>query len=1362
MDGLGSVDGACNVNDTSLREQLVRGGLVLLFVAAACNGSSPEGPKRGDRDAGRVFACLAQAAPRAALGSACSCDPDCDSGFCVDGVCCASACQDTCKACNVPGMMGTCSFTPAGVSPRSPDSCKTSDPGTCGLDGTCDGSGACRQYPTGTVCTPGSCNQAAVTGIKVCDGGGRCVPGSLKICVPYNCSQATKDCAAACTTSADCSNGHACVAGSCGPKPTGAVCTADSQCELGHCSDGICCESSCMGACVACNLVGHEGTCWPIAAGNLDPRKLCKDSGPASCGQTGSCDGQGSCDLYSRGTVCSPPICSGDRLLGAATCDGNGLCGQSDVNDCAPYRCINGACKAPCGQDSDCQTGHVCVNQSCGPRPIGQPCGASTECASNFCVDGVCCENACEGACLSCALASSKGRCRDLPAGALDSRNVCHDSGAHSCGTNGKCDGGGGCQKYAKNTQCAGEGCTNNVYSPPSACDGNGACVFPGTRSCAPFACNGSKCFDRCTQDQNCVTPNVCNGNSCGKKNPGATCNNNTECLSNICAQGVCCSAPCDGVCKSCAQANTRGTCTNLPAGSPDTTNSCINQGAPSCGSNGKCEGGGCQKYAAGTPCKAAACPVGTTNFIPGAACDGVGHCVTPASMSCVPYKCGAAVCNATCVADADCSAGNSCTNGSCGLKPPGAQCAGGGECASGNCVQGVCCNSACNTPCVACNLQGAVGTCKPLANNAPDARCTDSGAANCGTDGQCDGNGACQKYPAGTQCMAASCPKGSATLNPAKQCDGNGACQPTGMARSCGAFLCNATGDACLTNCQGDTDCVKPNLCNPNNNRCGSQAPAGQTCTRTEECQAGLSCVDGVCCTTANCPTCQACNLSGNGQCANVHGSDPDPHGGCPAENPLVCGLTGKCDGAGKCANVMARATCGAGCMPGTCNGTGMCTGQAPINCDDGDPCTADACGADGNCVHTPATDGTACDDGNACTQTDTCHAGKCVGADPVQCSGGAACTQAGTCNPKNGKCVGGAPAPVGTPCDDGRKCTTGDVCDGKGACGGTPVTCPPSADTCHTAGTCSEATGTCSATTAAPDGTPCNDGNACTKTDTCQNGTCTGGNPVQCAGALACVSAGTCDPMTGVCSGAPKPPGTACDDGLKCTTGDVCDGKGTCGGTPVTCPGPVDACHVGGVCDATTGACVAANAKDGTPCNDGNACTQTDICQAGQCVGTRPVSCAMPAQCHVAGTCNPATGMCADTIAPDGTGCDDGNSCTTGDKCVAGACVGGAPKVCPPPDQCHVAGTCNAKTGMCTNAEAPRGTPCNDGNVCTTDDKCVGGTCTGTATTCAAPDKCHLRGTCNPVTGVCTNPNAPDGTKCGGKQTCTLGVCI
>lgn len=58
-----------------------------------------------------------------------------------------------------------------------------------------------------------------------------------------------------------------------------------------------------------------------------------------------------------------------------------------------------------------------------------------------------------------------------------------------------------------------------------------------------------------------------------------------------------------------------------------------------------------------------------------------------------------------------------------------------------------------------------------------------------------------------------------------------------------------------------------------------------------------------------------------------------------------------------------------------------------------------------------------------------------------------------------------------------------------------------------------------------------------------------------------------------------------------------------------------------------------------------------------------------------------------------------------------------------CTASDACHVAGTCDPLTGQCSNPPAPNGTPCNDSNVCTTSDNCQNGTCTGTPVTPPGP---------------------------------------
>jgi hypothetical protein len=253
------------------------------------------------------------------------------------------------------------------------------------------------------------------------------------------------------------------------------------------------------------------------------------------------------------------------------------------------------------------------------------------------------------------------------------------------------------------------------------------------------------------------------------------------------------------------------------------------------------------------------------------------------------------------------------------------------------------------------------------------------------------------------------------------------------------------------------------------------------------------------------------------------------------------------------------------------------------------------------------------------------------------------------------------------------------------------------PAADQCHAAASCVPSTGQCSPPVAKADGTPCDDGNACTLIDTCQAGRCVGSTPVVCTAADTCHDAGTCEPATGLCSSPAKP--------------------------------------------------------DGAPCDDGNACTSFDTCQAGTCVGSTPVVCAATDQCHDAGTCEPSTGLCSSPAKPDGTSCDDGNACTLVDTCRAGSCVGSSPVVCAAADQCHGAGICEPTTGLCSSPAKPDGTPCNDGNACTSADSCRAGSCVGSSpVACVAIDACHDAGVCDPATGICSNPPKPS---CGPGQT-------
>jgi hypothetical protein len=69
-----------------------------------------------------------------------------------------------------------------------------------------------------------------------------------------------------------------------------------------------------------------------------------------------------------------------------------------------------------------------------------------------------------------------------------------------------------------------------------------------------------------------------------------------------------------------------------------------------------------------------------------------------------------------------------------------------------------------------------------------------------------------------------------------------------------------------------------------------------------------------------------------------------------------------------------------------------------------------------------------------------------------------------------------------------------------------------------------------------------------------------------------------------------------------IYCGSGHKESGQDNCAG--VVC-NALDACHISGICDPQSGVCSNPIASNGTTCNDGNACTQTDTCQNGVCTG-------------------------------------------------------------------------------------------------------------------------------------------------------------
>ena len=121
----------------------------------------------------------------------------------MDGVCCESACAGGCLACSAAKTAQADGLCRAIVGGTDPDSECTQDSAlSCGLDGTCDGAGACRRYVAGSTCVPASCSGSTFTSAQTCNGAGTCQAPTTGSCGAYVCGATS--CLTTCATSADC------------------------------------------------------------------------------------------------------------------------------------------------------------------------------------------------------------------------------------------------------------------------------------------------------------------------------------------------------------------------------------------------------------------------------------------------------------------------------------------------------------------------------------------------------------------------------------------------------------------------------------------------------------------------------------------------------------------------------------------------------------------------------------------------------------------------------------------------------------------------------------------------------------------------------------------------------------------------------------------------------------------------------------------------------------------------------------------------------------------------------------------------------------------------------------------------------
>lgn len=368
-------------------------------------------------------------------------------------------------------------------------------------------SGLTAACSAGTDCASGNCVDGVCCEQATCGSCQRCNGATPGVCSSIVSAEDPDNCSGSLTCDAT---------GACKTK-RGQACGA-TPCIDGFCADGVCCNVACTGNCQSCTAAGRgtgqDGECGNAAA-NTDPRNKCTQDAayPGSCKADGMCDGSGACRLNAvADVVCGTVTCAQGTLTGKL-CNGSGVCGASTAS-CKAYVCndVGDGCTDSCTKDVECATGAYCDDsQHCQLKQAqGAECTSGSECATGYCYDGVCCNQACGGQCEACNVEPNQGSCVPVQGEPTGDRQACEGEG--SC--KGRCNGGDRttCSYPAAGTACAPGSCDGNIAQPPSTCDGTGTCMTPVTESCVPYGCVDEKgsCRASCSTDNDCAAGAAC------------------------------------------------------------------------------------------------------------------------------------------------------------------------------------------------------------------------------------------------------------------------------------------------------------------------------------------------------------------------------------------------------------------------------------------------------------------------------------------------------------------------------------------------------------------------------------------------------------------------------------------------------------------------------------------------------------------------------------------------------------------------------------------------------------------------------------------------------------------------------------
>lgn len=280
-------------------------------------------------------------------------------------------------------------------------------------------------------------------------------------------------------------------------------------------------------------LVSLKAGCGIIQQANSYPDDAGVDSsfgGSSPIGNDGGAEGIGG----AGGTACS--------------CEDHNPCTDDSCKSgsCNHYFAVGKSCTNEDGGTGACNKDGICVEclyeaidcsesdsaTYCPPRCEGIQCTKPDQCASNFCVDGVCCNQACDKICFGCNVVtgtpgSTPGRCIELP----KYENDLHSGvdGKEACTTLNTCDGKGHCERdwgqpcddSDPNLACASDYCITGkcLNGPNDPCSGNEDCF---NNKCnlkiSPHICEFSAKEGPCITKADCLnSESACSMGHCTK-----------------------------------------------------------------------------------------------------------------------------------------------------------------------------------------------------------------------------------------------------------------------------------------------------------------------------------------------------------------------------------------------------------------------------------------------------------------------------------------------------------------------------------------------------------------------------------------------------------------------------------------------------------------------------------------------------------------------------------------------------------------------------------------------------------------------------------------------------------------------------